>query len=232
MNQIVYDCPYCKSKNMTFDIIVDNYDHEYQEAYARKYDSSAIEPDPEALFYSMTVRYYALCQCRESKCQQTVPFILERQASEIKIIDILRTPANLSYKCPEYVPKNIEDKFNEAAQCYAYHCFIASAAMLRLCIEITTKDLLIDNKDKEQKLHKRIEILCNQGLIRQRLKEFATEIRFEGNDAVHDGCIDQDNLEATFEFTIFLLQELYTDKKEMELVKERRAQRKKQGTKK
>lgn len=227
MKQIVYDCPYCKSKNMTFDIIVDNHDNEFQALYALKYEH---EIDPETAFYSMTFHYYALCQCRKITCQQTVPFILECQANVIKIIDILRPPANLSYKCPEHVPENIKEKFNEAAQCYAYDCFIASAAMLRLCIEITTKDLLIDNKDKEQKLHKRIEILCNQGLIRQRLKEFATEIRFEGNDAVHEGCIDQDNLEATFEFTTFFLQELYTDKKEMELVKERRAQRKELGT--
>ncbi|CAI3950104.1 unnamed protein product [Commensalibacter communis] len=229
MSQVVHDCPYCKSKNMTFDIIVNSYDQEYQQAYGRKYDSSVIEPDPEALFYSMTVRYYALGQCRKSECQQTVPFVLECQASEINIIDILRPPMNSPYLCPKHTPKNIEKIFDEAAQCYAAHCFTASLTMLRTCLDMTTKDLLNEESDQKKSLYQRIEILFNKGFIRLRLKEFAEEIRVEGNNAVHDGDTSPENLKAVFYFVTSFLREVYSDEKEMSLIRERRAQRKNQG---
>lgn len=146
------------------------------------------------------------------------------------ISQIIRPPNNISYRCPEHVPKDIKEKFNEAAQCHANDCIVASSIMLRLCLETVTKDLLETEKEKEEKLHVQIKNLFKQGKIKEDIKDFADEIRLDGNYAVHEGKMNQENLQDLFEFTIALLEDIYTRKKRLELSRERRAQRKKPGT--
>lgn len=139
-----------------------------------------------------------------------------------KIEKIVRPPTYTSYQCPEYVPDTIKNIFEEAAQCYAHDLLRASLSMLRTCLDLATKELLTEDKDKT--LFKRIEILCKQGLIRPRLEKMASEIRIDGNITAHDGYVNQESLKSIFHFTIFLLRELFTDPTEMETNEERRAQ--------
>ncbi|CAI3956558.1 unnamed protein product [Commensalibacter communis] len=142
---------------------------------------------------------------------------------------IIRLPENILYQCPEHVPDSIKAKFNEAAKCHAYDCFCASAAMLRLCLDTVTRDLLTEEADKKKSLYNRINTLFNTRIFSERLHVFAEQIRLDGNTALHEGLINTNDLEDLFDFTIFLLEDLYTYRKRMNLIIEKQAQRKNQG---
>ncbi|CAI3953176.1 DUF4145 domain-containing protein [Commensalibacter papalotli (ex Botero et al. 2024)] len=148
-----------------------------------------------------------------------------------QIEKIIRPPVNISYQCPEHVPEDIKGKFDEAAQCHANDCIVASSMMLRLCLETVIKDLLKTNNEQKQKVYLSdgIKNLSEKNLISKRIQYFANEIRFDGNYAAHEGKMDQENLQDLFDFTIALLEDVYTQPKKIELSQERRAQRKNQG---
>ncbi|EHD13057.1 hypothetical protein CIN_20400 [Commensalibacter intestini A911] len=153
-------------------------------------------------------------------------------ASNFQLGKIIRPPENISYQCPEHIPEDIKAKFDEAAQCYANDCIVASSIMLRLCLETVTKDLLETEKEKEEKLHVQIKILFDKNIIDKNIKDVADEIRLDGNYAVHEGKMDQNNLEDLFNFTLDLLEYAYNRQNRLKLSRERRAQRKKQGIEK
>lgn len=234
---LVSTCPYCQTQKIPFDI----------QGHALAEDQSI----------GNTLSFYVLGIC--GHCQKPTIFLIYKNflttynignAELTDCIEILTKPKdknilkhftlykkiipppqNILYQCPKHVPENIKNTFEEAAQCYSYDLSRASLSMLRTCLDLTTKQLLPEYNDKEKSLFKRIEILSNQGLIRPRLKQIASEIRIDGNNATHDGYANQESLKAIFRFTIFLLRELFTDPIEMETNEERRNQRQEQGTK-
>lgn len=231
---LVSTCPFCQTQKIPFDI----------QGHALAEDQSI----------GNTLSFYVLGIC--GHCQKPTIFLIYKDFPKTynignteltDCVEILTKPKDknilkyfnlnrkiippsngIFYHCPKYVPDKIKNIFEEAAQCYAHNLFRASLSMLRTCLDLATKELLIEDKDKT--LFRRIEILCKQGLIRPRLEKMASEIRIDGNIAAHDGYVNQESLKAIFRFTIFLLRELFTDPIEMETNEERRKQRQEQGT--
>lgn len=150
---------------------------------------------------------------------------------------IENTPSNSLVKCPEHVPDNLKSIFDEAALCYSHNCYIACASMFRLCLDVTTKDLLKEwleanqqsanqpNAKQKDKLFNRIEFLIERGVIPSDLKEYVHHIRLDGNDAAHDGSTEKDEAEDLLDFSELFLERIYTVKKQLELAQERRLAR-------
>lgn len=146
---------------------------------------------------------------------------------------IENTPSNSLVKCPEHVPDNLKSIFDEAALCYSHNCYIACASMFRLCLDVTTKDLLNEwietnqkstdqpNAKQKDKLFNRIDFLIEQRVIPTDLKEYVHHIRLDGNDAAHDGSTEKNEAEDLLDFSELFLERIYTRKKQLEIAQAR-----------
>lgn len=247
---LVSTCPYCKTKKIPFDVKGSHLQTEVEDndKYILLFSVFSIcreckAPTLFSIYRDITndVTSYscegdAYIDTNEvTQTQRTLLLLINDNQdrnllNDFQIKEIIRPPENISYQCPEHVPEDIKVKFDEAAQCHANDCIVASSMMLRLCLETIIKDLLKTNQEPEKKLSDGIKILSEKNLISKRIQDFANEIRFDGNYAAHEGKMDQENLQDLFDFTIALLEDVYTQPKKLELSRERRAQRKKQGT--
>lgn len=132
---------------------------------------------------------------------------------------------------PEHLPQEIKIIFEEAATCLATKCFNASAAMFRLCLDMTTKDILNKNKhlnptqDNNKTIHKRLNWIFENHLLSANLEDLSRCIKDDGNDGAHDGTIGQIEADDLFDFTSVLLEQVYTQPEKVRIARERRQER-------
>ena len=133
---------------------------------------------------------------------------------------------------PEYVPELIAKVFREGATCDAVQCYNAACGMYRLCIDLTTKTLLPPegeadgpNANQRGKLAARLNWLFDKSILPASLKELSHCIREDGNDAAHDGTIGEHEAADLQDFTVHLLENVYTAPKRIEIANARRVAR-------
>jgi hypothetical protein len=132
---------------------------------------------------------------------------------------------------PQYLPANIEDAFNEAATCLSVQCWNASAAMLRLCIDLATKPMLpveeVEglNRRTRRDLGLRLPWLFDTGRLPGDLRELAKCIREDGNDGAHDGTLIKEDAEDLLDFSKVLLDRIFTEAERLRIAQERREAR-------
>jgi Domain of unknown function (DUF4145) len=230
MAQLIENCPRCGAKSITFDMLSD---HLF------------------ALNYSWQRVVEAFCVCRS--CERSTVFILKQSHTDYeRIFDNglhsyesvvnryveIDGYVNIKYlalrKSPEYVPENIEEIFKEAVTCLSLNCFNASATMFRLCLDTATRSLLpsndIDglNKKIRRSLGFRLKWLFDTKRLPDSFRELSSCVKDDGNDGAHAGTLASDDSEDLLDFTIALLERLYTEPEKLRLAKERRAERRKE----
>ncbi|MDC4684807.1 DUF4145 domain-containing protein, partial [Acinetobacter baumannii] len=132
---------------------------------------------------------------------------------------------------PEHLPQEIKIIFEEASTCLATKCFNAAAAMFRLCLDMTTKDILNKNKhlnptqDNNKTIHKRLNWIFENHLLSANLEDLSRCIKDDGNDGAHDGTIGQIEADDLFDFTSVLLEQVYTQPEKVRIARERRQER-------
>jgi hypothetical protein len=199
------------------------------------------------------MNWYEVCaQCRH--CHRYTVFIVcddvdsdYREFHQIGISnyggalnDFVKVKAHVSLKdeatvaAPAYVPKEIAAIFNEGATCQAVQCYNAACAMYRLCVDLTTKSLLPaadqpngPTAQQRDKLFHRLNWLFDSGRISASLRELSHCIREDGNDAVHDGTVARVEAADLQDFTLHLLENIYTAPERLRLATERRIERRK-----
>lgn len=87
------------------------------------------------------------------------------------------------------IPARIADDFREALRCRWIEAYKATVTMCRRAIQASCIE---KNADRNKKLVGQIDELAGKGVITQPLREFAHEVRLEGNDGAHP---DADGLE-------------------------------------
>ena len=87
------------------------------------------------------------------------------------------------------VPKEIAEDFREALRCRFVEAYKATVTLCRRSIQASC---LAQGADKKKKLVHQIDELAAKGVITGPLKDFAHEVRLEGNDGAHP---DADGLE-------------------------------------
>ena len=70
-----------------------------------------------------------------------------------------------------------------------------------------------------------VDVVMIYALTALSLRELSHCIRQDGNDAVHDGSVGEDEAEDLQDFTSHLLENVYTTPKRLELAKDRRVGR-------
>lgn len=124
--------------------------------------------------------------------------------------------------------------FNEGAMCQAVRCYNAACAMYRLSVDLTTKSLLPPesepngpNANQRDKLFDRVNWLFDTGRLSASLRHLSHCIRQDGTDAVHDGSVAHAEAADLQDFTVHLLENVYTAPERLRLAAVRRAARRK-----
>lgn len=213
---ITADCPRCGAGMVTFDllsskliVVQDDVDH-----------------------------FETFCVCR--RCRRPSVFELEPRWSDTKLEnpDYAGKVVNWAFstvrvappifpgaaKCPEYVPPEIENSFNEAARCLAVSCNDAAGTMFRKTLDRATRALIsvepesVDKADPEyiawkvfKDLRLRLNWLFDRGLLPGTLSALASCVHQDGNDAAHaDETIGPEAAVDLQDFTASILETLYT----------------------
>lgn len=225
MAELVTDCPRCGSKRITFDVLSELY-FKTQYNWQRWYEAFSV--------------------CRN--CKRSTVFVLSQNVnSDYNLVHksgLLRVSGSLnSYvdvegfismkdratiPTPKHVPQDIDDAFTEGAKCQAIECFNASATMFRLCIDLATRGMLPEqdcdglNARIRRSLGLRLAWLLNTARLPDSLRELSTSVKEDGDDGAHQGSISKADAEDLLDFTVALLERLYTEPQRLKLAKERR----------
>ncbi|PHV02786.1 DUF4145 domain-containing protein [Iodobacter sp. BJB302] len=228
MPELVADCPRCKSKKITFDLTQENY---------------------LGQSFNWQFHYEAFCICRN--CNKSTVFVLAQKEAKdtlniskyglLKITnavnhymivkDFISLKDTAAIAPPEHIPKDIEAAFNEGAKCLAIGCYNAAATMFRLCIDIGTKDLLPEdhvdglNSKIRRNLGLRLPWLFDSKRLDESLRDLSMAVKEDGNDGAHEGTLSEHDAEDIVDFTIALLNRIYTEPERLRIATERRKTR-------
>lgn len=225
MPELVADCSRCGAKKITFECSSDN---QFQTDFGWRH------------------WYETFCICRG--CGRATTFVLTN-----KEVGVDLGPAKFEKNAlnsyfdnqghiglkdeasvgpPEHVPAQIEAIFREGATCLAVGCFNAAGTMFRLCVDLVTyAKLPVDGFNgmpadiRKWLLGQRLNWLFDKGILPADLRELSNCIKDDGNDGAHGGTLKEADATDLCDFTVELLERLYTEPKKLELAKERRDKR-------
>ncbi len=246
---IIANCPRCGNKKMTFDINGSSGDlsprHHFKSWEEFQQNCS---PDEEGNMYES----FAICR----HCKRTVVFVIaenydwEKQVviksdppmnikgslnNHFIILGFVRFRDNAAYPMPEFISENIANAFKEGIACLSIECWNSASAMFRLCLDLTTKDMIQELPENSKEgltdhhrkfLKPRLDWLFENEKIPKDLKKIAGYIKDDGNYGTHDGTLTKDDAEDLFDFTSILLERTYTEPEKIKYIENRRARRK------
>lgn len=144
-------------------------------------------------------------------------------------------------RCPDHTPPEIASIFNEAAQCLGIGAYEAAGTMFRKVVDKATRDMLPPQPNDEDRNHAdfiawkvrkdlklRLEWLLEKGKLSRALEPLLENVREDGNDAAHDR-IGREEAEDLQDFTVVLLETLYTVPGQVEANRLRRLARREGG---
>ena len=103
--------------------------------------------------------------------------------------------------------------------------------MFRLCIDIVTREMLPEedaeglNARVRRNLGLRLPWLFDHDILPENLRELSTCVREDGNDGAHAGTLTPEDAADLLDFTIMLLERIYTEPERLRLAKARRDER-------
>ena len=228
MAELVHDCPRCGARSITFDVMAAQYlynEYSWQEwhevfAICRQCKRSTV---------------FVVCDDVNADHDHTHKVgLLNLEEALNRYIEVkghINIKDMATARPPAHVPEIIEKVFREAATCIATECYNAAATMFRLCIDLATRDLLPPDRDAEPNAHTRRTLglrlpwLFDNGKLPESLRELSHCVKEDGNDGAHAGTIEREDAEDLLDFTVVLLDQMYTQPKRVELAAQRREDR-------
>lgn len=194
-----HDCPYCGAKNSTFTVAGE---HKH---LAKSYTWSV-------LLICGSCGHGAVAEINDHG-HGTTPMkhphdltLREQHGGVFSVVGLY--PKVLHPKVPSYLPDAVAKAFREGCEILDVSPD-AAKGMFRKSLELGLKDLSPDVD--AWKLEKRIDKMASLGLLTVDLKDWAHELRLDGNDAMHDsGETTKEDAIQTRELTRFVLMYLYT----------------------
>jgi hypothetical protein len=129
---------------------------------------------------------------------------------------ILLRPKGTTVQAPEHTPAELKAIFDEAADCMTIGAWNAAGAMFRKVVDIISKEKMNaapnPPTDKRTKfnLKPRLEWLFTNGHLPKAVEPLADAIREDGNDGVHNAPLTQADALDIQDFTVELLEAIYT----------------------
>lgn len=228
MPELVADCPRCKSKKITFDLLQHtlvsvraNWQHWFETFCVCRYCKSS------------TVFLLSQMNYDDSKILREIgPANIKRPVNDyMKIEGFISLKDFANIPPPEHIPENIKAAFIEGTTCLTAGCYNAAATMFRLCIDLAsrfklpTEDFPDLNAKVRRDLGLRLPWLFNNNNLPEDLRELSMCVKEDGNDGAHLGSIRKEDAEDLFDFTMALLERIYTEPERIRNAKLRRAAR-------
>lgn len=229
MSELITNCPRCGSQKITFDVLHSNH---------------------LSVRYQWQRWYEVFCVCRH--CHRSVIFVLSQKEAgrdsatalyrngahaipgalndHLEVEGFVSTRDLLSIHPPEFLPEPIKAAFVEGVTCLSVECYNAAATMFRLCLDLaTTARLPMQGKGLKRtvrrSLGRRLEWLFTNGLLPSDLQELSRCVKDDGNDGAHAGSLEKAAAEDLMDFTVVLLERLYTEPERLKLAAQRRDKR-------
>ncbi|HEJ7103059.1 DUF4145 domain-containing protein [Serratia ureilytica] len=228
MANLVFDCPRCGVKRVTFavrGIILDR-------STENDYDSYDYFCECGVCYSAVVLNVHRNLDMLSQRMSKDEILKEKGMVDHFVTVKGYSTFIDYTYKRPpEFLPQEINDAFIEGAKCMSIGCYNAAATMFRLCLDFATKELLPKNDDDglNQKIRRslgfRMEWLFKRNILPESLKELAECVKDDGNDGAHQGILDQTAALDLQDFAETLLERLYTEKERLRLAKARRAER-------
>ena len=111
----------------------------------------------------------------------------------------------------------------------------AAATMFRLCMDIATRQMLPEkdeqglNANIRRNLGLRLPWLFDTKRLPEALRDLSACVKDDGNDGAHEGTLSKVDADDLLDFTIALLERLYTEPERLKLAKSRRDARRAEG---
>lgn len=225
MATVVFDCPACSASNSTFDLLshhcIKSVFTWFLFSVCRACNNSVVinAQITEDLGYEITGNQFL----DEEDYKQIYDFANKRLL--LKEFHINNIFGELSYspilpntdQPPEYLPKEVESIFKEAAKCLSIGCFNAAGAMFRLCLDSVTKKIVEQNEElnptsnDKKSIHNRLVWIFMNNILPSSLEDLSRCIKDNGNDAAHDGSLTREDAEDLLDFSYILLERVYTE---------------------
>ena len=178
MNHSVLDCPHCGSKKITFDVA----------------DGTRLRKlDGEFRYYwnlFLTCRHCTnglVAVFANQQDESTSPAVFDGDPQDEGFILIQTFPAQQKLNIPEHLTNPIAKNFEEAVDNLNSGRYTSAGMMFRRVLQRSTTALMDEPGTlKSKDLKKRIDILANEGIITEAMRDWADIIRLEGNSANHD----------------------------------------------
>ena len=194
--------------------------------------------------------YETFCTCRN--CKTSTTFVITQKASADEQYLAQHQPTDIGgslneyfesegYIClkdvgalapPDHVPEAIANAFREGTTSVVTNCPNAAASMFRLVIDLTTKPLLPSDDDASgpnrkvrRDLGLRLPWLFANGRLPKDLEGLSSCVREDGNDGAHQGTLEKADALDLQDFTVALLERIYTEPERIRLAAERRIKR-------
>ena len=206
MPMLILDCARCTERKMTHDVL-----------------SGSMYPDNGVHF-----EYFVKCRtCRKSSIWEVGQVggqhdPLQHLTSKENISEIVRViglvrPRGTAVVAPEHTPPDLRLIFDEGANCLAAGAWNASSAMFRKIVDQISKDKMKAapggppaDKRTRFNLKPRLEWLFQNGFLPKEVEALADSIREDGNDGVHNAPLGEADALDVQDFTIELLEALFT----------------------
>ncbi len=106
------------------------------------------------------------------------------------------------------LPDTVRNAYSEAISCFKARSYLATSIMCRKALEAMCKE----HGTGRRNLARALDHLRDQGIIEQRLFQWAEALRIAGNEAAHeiDAQIPRDDAKDILDFTEALLQYVFT----------------------
>lgn len=111
-------------------------------------------------------------------------------------------------RMPAEAPQGVKRDFDEAERCFNRGDYTASATMTRRCLEGMAKEAGATGRDLARKLNS----LRTKGVLNDMMFEWATELRYAGNKAVHETAdhVERRDAEDALIFAKALAEHIFT----------------------
>jgi Domain of unknown function (DUF4145) len=229
MAELVTNCPRCRIDRITFDVM-------------------ALHLVRFSHGWHHTFEAFAICR----HCQRSTVFVLEEntnhdthmfasmspmQVEGVALNEYFNVRGHISLKDqgaippPEHLPEQIANVFREGATCLAVDCHNAAGTMFRMCLDLATRPMLPQedvpglNKRTRRDLGLRLPWLFDNGKLPSDLRDLSTCVREDGNDGAHQGTLTEEDAEDLLDFTVAMLERLFTEPERLKMARERREKR-------
>lgn len=221
MAMITLDCARCGAKRMTHDVLTCS---QFSDGSKQFEYSVQCRACGRAAIWSVDARYTNSLPDKLAARDHTID-------ASIASVELVR-PRIAALEAPEHTPSDLKLIFDEGANCLAIGAWNASGAMFRKILDQISKEKMNaapsgppSDQRTQFNLKPRLKWLFDNDLLPKTLEPLADAIREDANDGVHNAPIGEDEALDIQDFTVEILETLYTLPGRIRDAEARRAQR-------